>query len=793
MKKRGCPALFAGAAGLSFLLFAPAAHAALADDLCGAAQIAAAPPPAALTAAAASAEAALARGSYDAALQAISFPVSDTTAPDKQALASYCTAAGELMRVAPVGSQYQAQTYLVSAFRYSEQASDRRVSSVAAYRLGLVSLSAPSIAGTRGQRRSRGGTAAAVRDANASQAVADDSVCGELDSPGIADQSNSYISWIALECAQQRATLASDPELAARADLRLARLGVMLGDSAAPGSNDLRSKAADRALAGFAAASRVADPRRRAELIGRLLEARLDLGRPGDAAAAIAVDEMRRAAPNDTANLAFASALEGRIALAASNGPAAAGALRQAIFLESQRAQPFRLADWYALLADADPANGRAHALAAYRALEAVRPLLPRTDPLTEESVFELRMRRVFEKAADAQLAAAPGVADPVLIARAQEIVETYRQAEIQSSFGSECVPAREPIKPGELRPGEILLYPILLPGRVELLYADGSDGSGAQYRRLPVNSDANRASVDRLVEEMVLQVQYEGDAWRAPAQRLYELLIAPIASRLDGDRSTLIVVPDGPLRALPFAALLAPDGRFLVQQTRVAIAPSLAYSQPGRPSDGRALNVVAASLQKEVALPSGTFSKLEGVGEEARIAAGGEGGGRMGRLITDFGKADLVRALAGQRVDVLHLATHAAFNGRSDRAFIVADDETIPIGELRALIAQNRTRGDELDLLVLSACETAVGDDEASMGLAGAAVQSGATSAVASLWQVNDAATVDLMRTFYTSFRGGASKADSLRNAQLSLIGKGGDTAAPYNWAAFILLGAWR
>jgi CHAT domain-containing protein len=114
-------------------------------------------------------------------------------------------------------------------------------------------------------------------------------------------------------------------------------------------------------------------------------------------------------------------------------------------------------------------------------------------------------------------------------------------------------------------------------------------------------------------------------------------------------------------------------------------------------------------------------------------------------------------------------------------------------LSELRTLIAQNRTRGEELDLLVLSACETAVGDDEASMGLAGAAVQAGATSAIASLWQVNDAGTAELMRQFYGRYRDGRSKSEAIRDAQLALLDAGGENANPNIWAAFTLLGAWR
>ena len=110
-----------------------------------------------------------------------------------------------------------------------------------------------------------------------------------------------------------------------------------------------------------------------------------------------------------------------------------------------------------------------------------------------------------------------------------------------------------------------------------------------------------------------------------------------------------------------------------------------------------------------------------------------------------------------------------------------------------RSLISTNQARGNQLDLLILSACETAVGDEQASMGLAGAAVQAGATSALASLWQVSDEGTKELMKAFYNRYKGGESKAEALRGAQIELIRRGGTFADPNVWAAFTLLGGWR
>jgi CHAT domain-containing protein len=701
-------------------------------------------------------------------------------------LGPYCAAAGEAYRLGKNGSPYQARAFLGDALRIADGAREPDVSALAAYRLGLVGVD-DAAGATRGLKRS------AQAAPTATTPALDDGPCATLGAPGMADQGAAYFTVTALQCAIQRADASGEAEIGARARLRLARFWLDYGRRTPAKADKAKANAQKIALEAIDAADKVRAPTTRVILLGRLADAAIDAGGAADPRLAAAAEAMTSAAAGNPAGQAITEALRARLALAHNDSVHAIALLRHAVFLESQTPLPLRLADWYLLLATADPANSAAHITAAFRALNAVRPLLPGYDGITEESNFALRVRPVFEALVDSRLADAASGDDPARIAEVQGFVEEYRQAELQSLFGSECVPARPPIRPAELKSEEILLYPILLPDRVELLYATGGkpgSNEAPRYHRLPPNRAVNRADVVGMVARMVDSTSYGGDTdWRAPAEQLYRILIAPIADRL-GPHSTLVVIPDGPLSALPFAALVDEHGHFLVERTRLSIAPSLAYSQPGTPRAGRDLAVVAAALEKEVTLPVGTYAKLTGTGEEARFAVED---GRHNVLIENFHRADLVRALSRGRIDVLHLATHANFNGRSDRSYIVADGEAIPIADLRELINQNQTRGDQLDLLILSACQTAVGDDQASMGLAGAAVQAGARSALASLWEVNDAGTSELMKAFYTRYRAGASKADALRDAQLSLIRRGGDFADPNIWAAFTLLGGWR
>ena len=162
-----------------------------------------------------------------------------------------------------------------------------------------------------------------------------------------------------------------------------------------------------------------------------------------------------------------------------------------------------------------------------------------------------------------------------------------------------------------------------------------------------------------------------------------------------------------------------------------------------------------------------------------------------------DFSKASFA-ARFGDDFDLIHIATHANFSGELDETFVLTFEDKLFPGDLEKSVRRLAFRKRPLELLVLSACETAVGDDRAALGLAGIAVKSGAHSAVASLWAVDDAATNALITSFYGNLFDkdaaegkGASKAECLRQAQLKIM----RTPAwnhPQYWAAFTVIGNW-
>ena len=710
--------------------------------------------------------------------------------PDSVLIARYCSAAGEIMRLAPDGSQRQAQDYLQTAVRFARSSSSARIAAQSAYRLALVSVSGSATPGVRGASRSRrSGTqlARAVRAAETTETTND--LCGALTNLKIETSNSSFVSLLALDCAARIALDSGQADLAALSSLRFGRFALSWADFSEDPQELLRL-ARERTLSALPVAASVADESMRAELVSRLARTYLELGASDELSIEPALAALRVLAPSQAVAKASLAELEARIALRRGQDSVARAKAEQAILAESARPLPYRLPELFLLLAEIDPGQRARLVSAAYAALTNIRPRLPRLDPLTEESAFALYMRRVFESAAEVELAGASLRQDQVRIASAQQVIEAFREAELQSAVGSECLSARSPMSAKDLALGEAVLYPLIFPDRVELIYAIGSKDGTATFRRLAPNTKMTRRDVARLADAMASGINRGDDkAWRAASRQLYDLLVAPV-SELMAAGSTLTIIPDGALRGVPFAALLDPDNRFVVERFAVSVAPALAYSQPGQGvADGKS-SILAASLEREVVLPAGIFPALHGTAAEAKLAAAS---GAPGKFVADFTRKQLVDALSHGSIDVLHLATHASFNGRSDRAFVVANGDVIRISELRDLIANDRIRGDTLALLVLSACETAVGDDEASMGLAGAAVQAGAYSALASLWQVDDAGTAKLMQQFYRNYGFGQSRAQSLRNAQVAMIKEGGESADPYVWAAFTLIGAWR
>lgn len=268
-------------------------------------------------------------------------------------------------------------------------------------------------------------------------------------------------------------------------------------------------------------------------------------------------------------------------------------------------------------------------------------------------------------------------------------------------------------------------------------------------------------------------------------ARQLYTWMLTPLEQELAAANiDTLVFIPDGPLRTVPMAALH--DGQqFIITRFAVAVTPGIDLTDL-HPIDRTGVRMLSLGLTESVQ----GFPALPNVQAELEAVKAVYGGTA---LIDGQFRVPAVQAeLQDHPYSMLHIATHGLFGKEAKDSFILAYDDKITMDRLSQLIGMLQFRNTSLDLLTLSACETAVGDDRAALGLAGVAVKAGARSALASLWFIDDETTARLVTEFYTQLQNPAiSKAVALQRAQLKIFHEPLHNHPCY-WAPFLLINNW-
>jgi CHAT domain-containing protein len=272
----------------------------------------------------------------------------------------------------------------------------------------------------------------------------------------------------------------------------------------------------------------------------------------------------------------------------------------------------------------------------------------------------------------------------------------------------------------------------------------------------------------------------------QAQAQQVYNWLIRPAAEAIAQSQiKTLVFVLDGPLRNIPMAALY--DGQqYLIEQYAVALSPSISLFQP-KTLQSVQLKALAVGLGQA----RHGFPRLPYVDQELKQIQSNVKSELL--LNQQFTTQALQTEMTGKSFAIAHLATHGQFSSNAEQTFILAWDKPMNVNELNTLLrSRDQQRSQPLELLVLSACETAAGDQRAALGLAGVALRAGARSTIASLWSVNDQSTALLMTQFYQALiTQGQPRAEALRQAQLALL-KTPDYQLPLFWSPYVLIGNW-
>lgn len=276
-------------------------------------------------------------------------------------------------------------------------------------------------------------------------------------------------------------------------------------------------------------------------------------------------------------------------------------------------------------------------------------------------------------------------------------------------------------------------------------------------------------------------------------SQALYNSLIAPIKRYLPPD-GTLVFTLDTSFQSLPIGLLH--DGKdYLLKHYNIAETLGSKVRQP-KLLPKKQLRALIAGLSKsspsfKAANAHNSLTELPSVVQEVANVKEQTNSSVL-LLNEEFTYKRFLEEVNTESFPIIHLTTHAQFSSVPQLTMFFSWDKPINLLEFDSLLKQkNQIDEDTIELLVLSACQTAKGNKRSALGIAGIAAQAGARSTVATLWRVDDNSTALLMKEFYKELKDGKTKADALRLAQLSLLSNP-DYSHPYYWAGFLLIGGW-
>jgi CHAT domain-containing protein len=367
-------------------------------------------------------------------------------------------------------------------------------------------------------------------------------------------------------------------------------------------------------------------------------------------------------------------------------------------------------------------------------------------------------------------------------LTKARQVIEALQLAELDNFFKDACLETH-PVRVEEIDSQAAVIYPIILSDRLEVIVS--LPNSPSRHYATPLPGPEIEKNIQKFYSS--LYIGYSSSERLRLSEKVYDWLIRPAEAELASHGiKTLVFVLDGVLRSLPMAALY--DGKqYLVEKYSVAISPGLQLFPQGLSRNQ--LRVLAVGLAEA----RQGFSALPGVEEEVKqIAVLANSKVLLNRQFTRASLKDQINATA---FPVVHLATHGQFSSNPEETFLLTWDGRIAVKDLDLLLqARGQENLNPIELLVLSACQTAAGDGRAALGLAGFALRSGARSTLATLWAVSDKSTADLMTEFYQKLTQpdvNITKAEALRQAQLALL-KNPQYSHPYFWAPFVLVGNW-
>ncbi|MGK7930022.1 MAG: CHAT domain-containing protein [Microcystaceae cyanobacterium] len=372
----------------------------------------------------------------------------------------------------------------------------------------------------------------------------------------------------------------------------------------------------------------------------------------------------------------------------------------------------------------------------------------------------------------------------------ARQVMESLQIATLNNFFRDNCLEDAQEINlEPNLDNNTAILYPIILSDRLGVIL--NLPEQPLYYYETKVSEQELKQTLDEFRYTVVIRSRWD---FLTSGAKLYNWLMKPAEDILEKNGiKTLVFVPDGRFRNIPLAALVSDtiNRHYLIEKYRVSLTPSLSLF----PNDQTSLQPPSLLLGGITEENLGT-SPLPYVGIEINNIEPLISDQSIILKNEDLNFPNLETAFRHTTLPIVHLATHGLFSSNFEETYILIWQNILNIQQLGNLLELSRLQRDQtIELLVLSACETATGDQRAALGLAGVAVRSGASSTLATLWSVNDQGTAYFMQKFYKNLSDPNKqpyKAEALQLAQVELIDDQW-YSHPFYWSPFVLVGNWR
>jgi len=432
---------------------------------------------------------------------------------------------------------------------------------------------------------------------------------------------------------------------------------------------------------------------------------------------------------------------------------------------------------------------------AAFNTLQSVRNDLV---PISRDGQFDFRDRvePVYRELADLLLQGEkPSQGN---LKQARNVIEALQVAELDNFFRDACVVVNKAEEidtiAGKYDPKAAVIHAIILPNRLAIILKLPGQ-SELEYQATPVSEKTIRTTLRQLGGYLEERAK-NPDVLKTAAQ-LYQWIFKPIEFSLEKSLNveTLVFVLDRPLQKIPMAVLH--DGKqYLIQKKYdIVLAPGLQLIKAKEKQYSRFTDIklfAGGVDKKQPPIEDIEFEAIKNLKEEINGIDRIMPINKM-LLNADFTFDKISQIISLGKYSIIHIKTHGQFSSQPEKTFLVAYRSLLRSKDLDNLVKTGTEgEGHTIELLVLSACQTAKGDDRATLGLAGLAVRSGARSTLSTLWKADDEATTKLMVRFYNQLRKpGMKMARALHTAQKSLIEEDGYKNA-HIWANYVLVGNW-